>query len=410
MVLSCRSRLSQLNGHRRTLISSVFTVAFTYSGPIQAATPIADPVRAKDLTVILPAGGSQRVAVEDAIFPAAWWEQIHSAFAKTSVGDAVERESPLANWRLVAMRLAPCQPLLPYLSERNDVLCQPELRLVWQPIEQRYRKDRWVAYADDRAVHVLYRFNGERELGVERAKIWQDLLHRGESLSVTEIETYKKLTRTLVKYITAELQDLRNVSLADEYDGVGERPEFENPSSATRFVASLHSFIAKHARPELLTQLTTFSLPEGREPEMIDEWVFVAFEPTHSGQDIQPQSLTVRSRRDGRILVDYGVKARASVRRDDEVLQALIENVTGENKSELDEAVIWTFGDRKSKGARISDPKQTHVAHTSCVSCHKLGKLSFDLHNLSYFEDRGVSISPRVEMDVKRELAWIAGE
>ena len=143
---------------------------------------------------------------------------------------------------------------------------------------------------------------------------------------------------------------------------------------------------------------------------MIDEWVFVAFEPTHSGQDIQPQSLTVRSRRDGRILVDYGVKARASVRRDDEVLQALIENVTGENKSELDEAVIWTFGDRKSKGARISDPKQTHVAHTSCVSCHKLGKLSFDLHNLSYFEDRGVSISPRVEMDVKRELAWIAGE
>jgi len=412
MLLACRSCLSQMIVQHRILISAVFSVAFTYSGPIQAAPASVGPVRAKDLAVVLPAGGSQRVAAEDAIFPAAWWDQIHAAFAKTSVGDAVERESPLANWRLVAMRLAPCQPLLPYLSERNDVLCQPELRLVWQPVEQRYRRDRWVSYADDRAVHVLYRFNGERELGVERAKIWQDLLRRAESLSITENETYKKLTRTLVKSITAELQDLRSVSPAEEYDGVGERPEFGDQSSATRFTASLHSFLAKHARPELLTQLTAFSLPEGREPPMIDEWVFVAFEPTHSGQgqEIQPQSLTVRSRRDGRILVEYGVKARASVRRDDEVLQDLFDHATGENKSELDEAVIWTFGDRKTKGARIADPRQTHVAHTSCVSCHKLGKLTFDLHNLSYFEDRGVSISPRVEMDVKKELAWIAAD
>lgn len=369
-----------------------------------AAEPVA---KAKDLAVILPALGQPQVALTEAWFPAAWWQEITSAFARTSIGDALERESQKDDWRLVAVRVAPCQPLLSFLSERNETLCQPELRLVWQPVEQVFRGNRWQYYADDRAIHALYRFDPGMFLNAAMAERWRVLSERASSLTAMEEAEFGPLQRALAQAIVAEVVGLRQLTQASAYDDIGERPEFRDAATAKAFVAALTGFLQKYARPQLSTQVTAFSLPEGRDPPLLDEWVFVAFEPLPGGDRLKPQSLNVRSRRDGRVLVDYGESASVSVRRDEANLIDLFDETAGQERSELQDAVIWDLNDRRSKLAAIADPRRTHIAHTSCASCHKLSKTTFDMHNLSYFEDREITVSPRVERDVEVELEWL---
>ena len=370
-------------------------------------TPSGTMVRAKDIAIVLPAQGDQHLAAGPVLFPVAWWSDIHASFAATSVGDAMEVENSRDDWRLVAIRFAPCQPLISYISELNQALCEPQLRLVWQPVHQQYSGRAWVAYADDRAIHALYRINGSRVLGEQKAAQWRQWARQASTLKQAETLQYEALNHLIVAQVAAELMNLRGGLPGSAYDVVGERPEFSLPDRGRSFLSKLGPFLLQYARPELLTQLTAFSLPEGRDPPMIDEWVFVAFDPAASGQRLKAQALTVRSRRDGRILADYGYAARASVRRDEAALQDIMDQANDEVKAELKDAVIWTFAERKAKGPSIAAPEQTHVAHTSCASCHKLGGLTFDLHNLSYLGDREISISPRVEMDVARELRWL---
>ncbi len=380
---------------------------FGFSAPTSNVTS-GDITRAKDIALVLPARGNAKLGAEETLFPASWWQSIFQAFHQTSIGDALEVENKLNDWRLVAVRLAPCQPLLPYITPRNEVLCQPELRLIWQPVTQHFIRDKWTAYADDRAIHVLYRFEPEAGLPKERAKVWQDLRGRAEYLTSVEEREFDLLNRELVEQVAGKLRELRGSDQVTVYDELGERPEFAQPQSASAFLSRLSNFLRTFAKPENLTQLTAFSLPEGRDPPMIDEWVFVAFEPSNSGRDLKRQELTVKSPRDGRVLASYGLKARGTVRRDEESLIDLKDQLQGADQDELEEAVIWTFPERKHKASRIADPHRTHVAHTSCISCHKLGPVNFDLHNLSYFENREVSISPRVVQDVLRELEWLS--
>lgn len=373
----------------------------------QATSQPLEVLKAKDIAIILPATGNLRIVPDDVNFPNAWWQNLAAAFARTSVGDAIERENQRDDWRLVAMRFAPCQPLLPFLTQRNEVLCRPELRLVWQPVQSVYRGNRWHYYADDRAIHALYRFEPQTLLSPDAAAQWRDLGAHAASLTATQIAQYRPLQRRLVQAIGKELMALRRFSNLDAYDDVGERPEFLTPGDAAQFMSGLAKFIQKYARPEHLLQLTAFSLPEGRDPPQLDEWVFIAFEPAASGLQLNPQALSVRSRRDGRLLAEYGESAQVSVRRDEPVLINLMDQAAGADHIELQEAVIWTTRERKLKAADIADPRRTHVAHTSCASCHKLGNPPFDFHNLSYFEDREISISPRVLKDVEYELEWL---
>ncbi len=363
--------------------------------------------RSKDLALVLPARGNAKIAADEAIFPASWWDAIHQAFQQTSVGSALETENKLSDWRLVAVRFAPCQPLLPYITPRNTLLCQPELRLVWQPITQKYQRDHWTAYADDRAIHALYKFDPTVGLSAEQSKRWAELREGAAGLSNVDDTEYDRLNKQLVRSVVHQLMALRGQHEPPSYDGLGERPEFANAHAAALFLSRLAGFLKTFAKPSNLTQLTAFSLPEGRDPPMIDEWVFIAFEPDQSGQALKRQELTVKSARDGRVLASYGLKARGTVRRDEEDLLDLKDQLQGPDRAELEESVIWTFPERKLKSKRIADPFKTHVAHTSCISCHKLGPLNFDLHNLSYFEDHEVSISPRVQQDVQRELQWL---
>ena len=387
----------------RSTVSLVLTLGI--SEPLQSS-PFA-PGKAKDIAIILPARGEHGLSMDQELFLSPWWNDLRAAYAQTSVGTAVETENQRSDWRLVAMRFAPCQPLLPYISPRNNSLCQPEIRLIWQPVQQQWRQGRWLAYADDRAIHALYRVDGDAALGPEASKVWRGLAQRAASLSSAEEVQYAALNAAVAAELLRQLKELRSEGAVARYDGIGERPEFADPAQAGKFLVKLRRFLGQHAKPQLLTQLTTFSLPEGRNPPLIDEWVFLAFVPVRQGQGLQPQALSVRSRRDGRLLAEYGFAARASVHRDEAVLQDMLDAAGDGEREELKDAVIWTLAERSSKRARIADPEQTHVAHTSCISCHKLGDTSFNLHNLSYLEEGEIAVSPRVEKDVERELLWL---
>ena len=43
----------------------------------------------------------------------------------------------------------------------------------------------------------------------------------------------------------------------------------------------------------------------------------------------------------------------------------------------------------------------------TCSSCHRFNDPLFNDHDLSYFGDRAISLSVRVEADMIRELDWI---
>ena len=59
------------------------------------------------------------------------------------------------------------------------------------------------------------------------------------------------------------------------------------------------------------------------------------------------------------------------------------------------------------QASQIIDPYQTLIANTTCSSCHRFNDTPFNFHNLSYFGDFAMTVSPRVEADVSRDLDWI---
>jgi hypothetical protein len=73
---------------------------------------------------------------------------------------------------------------------------------------------------------------------------------------------------------------------------------------------------------------------------------------------------------------------------------------------ELEDSLIVSGEDIASKGSAMADPYQFLVPNTSCASCHRLNDLRFDFHSLSGFEDRGITVSPRVDKDVARDIYW----
>jgi hypothetical protein len=79
-----------------------------------------------------------------------------------------------------------------------------------------------------------------------------------------------------------------------------------------------------------------------------------------------------------------------------------------DDATELRTGVLLAASEPAVKKRAIADATVTHVAHTTCASCHKLNDLAFDFHNLSFLETRPMTISPRVAGDVARELEWLA--
>jgi hypothetical protein len=374
---------------------------------LSGATAAALELAPADLAIILKADGETRITFDPILMPPAWQNRIAKAFQPTPVGDAFFAESPEASWRLVAVRLAPCQPLIGYVTPLNDTLCFPQLRLVWQPIDATYVDPKFRYMADDRAIHALYEILPDALLTPAESREWLRTKALGTGMNDEDRARFVHLQQRLLEGLRQSILALRMDRDESLYRDLGLRPEFAQAQSAEAFVGALQAFLHRFATPDQLMELTAFSLPEGRMPPLLDEWAFVAFQPAERGKDLAQANLVIRSARDGRPLFDYGKDMTVGARYETESLIAALPGLPKADQDEIRATVILNFPDRARLEARIADPRQTHVAHTSCASCHKLNKPAFDFHNLSYFRDHDITVSARVRGDVARELQWL---
>ena len=364
-------------------------------------------IQSGDIAIVLPPTGGFKIPADEPYFSPKWLDRVDELFRQTSVGDAFLKESARSSWRLVSMRIAPCQPLLPFLSDLNQTLCEAEIRLVWQPIQEIRERGLRTYYADDRAIHALYRVDGGSVLSPDEAGEYTFLQSRSLTLSESERSNYGALHKKVVHGLTVELLNLRGLTSDGAYISIEERPEFGTFRSAKSFIHRLQAFLQKRAQLESLKELTAFSLPEGRQPPLLDDWVFGDFYPAAGGLDLAPRNILLQSRKDGRTLFDYGPFMNATMRFDDERLHKALDTLPADDVSEIEEAVLLAPRSPAPKKDAIANRLSTHVGHTSCASCHKLKSPPFDFHNFSYFEDRPLIPSPRVEEDVALDLEWL---
>ncbi len=344
--------------------------------------------------------------------PYRWLYTVSSAFQQTDVGDALDTENVYEEWRVVSMRVVPCQPLGIMPAQTSDVLCWPTLRLVWQPVVE----DAIVSwgradyYADDRAIHAIYPLQPRTLYGeVIDSDIRKRIAGRlkegalEDDLSDLLLNEFKTLRDSTSAYFLARTESLRSRSLsAGSWDGYGVRPEvYLGETERNAFQSRIREFMGEFALPDDLAELTAFSLPEGRSPAHSDIWVFLQFEGRNG--EIHQQEITVLSPEDGRQLANMGLDQTVSMAvEDEEVLDALDE--VGE---ELERLLIIDPEDVEQIGADMADPDAFFVPNTSCASCHRLNDIRFDFHSLSHLEDGNMTISPRVVGDVERELQWV---
>jgi hypothetical protein len=260
---------------------------------------------------------------------------------------------------------------------------------------------------DDRAVHAIYPVEPTRFLNADTAALVKaqiQALKQGQTLTAAATQQFQAARGEVLRELLAAVRSLRDPSLAPRaFVGLGIRPEADDRLLLKSFGQRLTAFLNRWTPPADLRSLTAFSLPEGREPAHLDEWVFLAF----SGEkaSLTQESIKIRSAADGRVLADMGPSIRGSMTRDDDSLYDLL---NGSNDAEeLTASVMMQLDDISRLTPMIQDRERLLVANTSCVSCHKMNDLRFDFHNFSYLEDREITISPRVKRDVELDLIWL---
>ena len=344
--------------------------------------------------------------------PASWLRKVRKAYDGTFAEDAIELENRDEDWRLVSIRVSPCAPIGIRPSVDIDEWCWPAVRLVWQPVVNDYRLA-WGTlvdfYADDRAIHAIYPVaphnpSGERIEGEWRQTVAKHLAQNRppEQLQPHMVEGFKAVRDATARAVLGALHSLRDPQTSSwAYEELDIRPEtYGSPQVQNQFRTKLRWFLDEFASPRDLDELTSFSLPEGRSPAQADLWIFVGFD----GNEGRPtlKQLNVIGRESGRELVKIGPSQTVAVGVEDEA----VENEFDRGNSELRDSIIVSANDIITKGDAIADPYEFLVPNTSCASCHRLNTLRFDFHSLSGFEDQGISVSPRVEGDVRRELIW----
>lgn len=418
--LKCPTRFAAISG-----ISAALCVVFAVMVFNASAAPL--EVKPSDLAIILPAQKDLRIAAGDlstpqreAYLPRNLVTQVEDAFRTTSVGDAVAVENSYTDWTLVSARIVPCSPLGLIPGTEAQVLCWPEVRLVWQPVIGDFRRYATVLkwFSDDRAIHALYDFPTQLLPSAAQAQRAETLLSKVRSalekkptdgrslLSTSELNEFRALRNSASAILMQKALGLRSSNLrSGEYDNLNERPEFNSPEEAARLVARLKSFLSETTPFSTLKEMTSFSLPEGREPPQADEWVFLKF--LKQQNKMVQVDITVHSARDGRELLNMGPAPKASQMRDDPELHTALDSMSSPDADEIRERVLLSPSEISQKNALINDRALGLVPNTTCGSCHKFNPLRFDFHNLSYLEDRTVSISPRVRFDVQRDLEWL---
>lgn len=337
-----------------------------------------------------------------------WYNQVKKGFKNTSVGEALDIENVFSDWQLISVRVVPCSPLGISPLQQIDLYCWPEIRLVWQPILLQRNPGRESNYADDRAIHVLYDIDPTLYLSSAPAELSKKIkegisqsLSRGQVsvVSESELKAFYAVRNRVARLFLEEALALRNSS---PIDNIEVRSEFQSQSTAKPFLNSLKAFLSRHANPKNVKALTSFSLPEGRDPATVDEWVFLKF----SGKDaeILPTKISLFSAATAKPLFDFGFAPRGSMLRDDPSLYDWLE------RNPNDEILknVMVFGDRLSH-SQIADRTKILVDNTSCASCHKLQSEKFNFHALSYVGKDELAVSPRVVQDVNLDLKWIGG-
>lgn len=401
------------------LILSVTTVPMGTSAQAQAQT-----IAEKDLAIVLSSESRALISAHTSpkLFPKAWYESMLKAYAKTPAGGAIETENMFEDWKLVSARLVPCAPLGLMPKHTPDTLCWPEVRVVWQPILRNVPMFGRIlpAFADDRAVHALFDVD-PAALGLSgpdatRArtligKVRSTLsAHPGTLAPLTSEETteFVRLRTAAARAFAASLLGLRAQGLPQRaFERIGLRPEATTTLEDEKaFQARFAAFLVRHAPASQIRELTGFSLPEGRQPALLDEWVFIAFKGVNGA--LVPENIALRSAQNGRVLVNLGPSTVATQRRDDEkIYDYLAENPGTPDEAEIEASTLLLATDRDAIGGVIADRAQRLVPNVTCGSCHKLNAIAFDFHNLSFLEDRGMTVSPRVVKDVEHDLAWL---
>ena len=349
----------------------------------------------------------------DSFLPYRWVTAVSRGYENTDVGDALDIENHYSEWRLVSMRIVPCAPLGVATSQDPDSFCWPMVRLVWQPVIQDLRLS-WgitVDYADDRAIHALYPVqprdsDGYMYTSQYREELAGYLKQGGLAKDISEAfyQEFSKERDATARWLLDQTFALRDPGLkTGSWSTLDLRSEWSSADEvADKFQNRLISFLGEVAHPDQLTELTSFSLPEGREPAHLDSWVFVAFEGIRG--NIYPVDLQVFDVETGKELINMGPTQTVSMVTEDPIVQAAID----EGNSQLAAQVIANTDDLSTKTEAIADPEQFLVPNTSCASCHKLNDTRFDFHNFSFLEDRNITISPRVEKDISFDRNWVS--
>ena len=366
----------------------------------------------RDIAIVLPHDLNTPVRLQgagDAIFNRSWLSSVNQAFSATAVGNTLEIENRLSDWRLVTARLVPCSPLSKSVLADQDIFCWPEVRQVWQPVMEDFqgRTVRHPYFADDRAIHVLYDVTptGSDAAVLKQMKNQLDSDPKGTSVPSELRQRFVTARNSVVTGFMQEILSLRDPSLStSSLRGNGVRPELYDNATEDQFIQRLISFFGRNAPVREIKELTAFSLPEGREPAHIDEWIFVQFFG-NSGRLVQ-QDIKIFDRTHGRELVSIGPSESSSMTRDDARIYDLIELNPALERT-LRETVLLFETDRAALNAKIADRREVLVPNTSCASCHKFNGLNFNFHNFSYFEELDLEIAPRTRKDVELDLAWL---
>jgi len=274
-------------------------------------------------------------------------------------------------------------------------------------------------FADDRAIHSLYDVPASLALAPQESARAEALLKKIKSaletqptsitggVSESELGEFvglrNRVTQALMqRAVLLRSGDYRNT----DYTTISERPEFRDPKSAERLISNVRNLLGETTSFASLKEMTSFSLPEGREPPQADEWIFLKY-LKKSGKMVQVD-ITVNSAQDGRELINLGLSPKASQMRDEPDLHTALDEMSASDATEIKTRVLLSPREISSKSHIINDRNLTLVPNTTCGSCHKFNPLRFDFHNLSYLEDRQITVSPRVKTDVTRDLEWLS--
>ena len=353
-----------------------------------------------DLALIVPMDDARVRAVD--VMPRSWLGKVYDALEASELGESAEDESFEEDWRLVSARFVPCSALGRVAdAEEIDTLCWPQVRLVFQPVLHNIRIS-WALrddYADDRAIHALFRVAPDGEA------LGEVLAALGDGARLYDLPPGVLRAFERERDVAAELLLEWVAWLRDREAGYGRlemRPELTDEVRADAFYERLEEMLQALCRPWALHELTAFSLPNGRNPASADLWSFVAFRGERG--EITQSALEVFDPQTGAPLFAFPSSEDVSTGLGDFEVWERIEGMSDERQAAVLRQVMMDTSELSEFAPRVNDPYQTLVPNVSCSTCHRMNGLNFNFHNLSYLEDQDITIAPRVRGDLVRDV------